>query len=46
MKYEEAAVEIEKEIEHFHDTKTIYKFNLLYMYYHVNLFKKIKFWLL
>lgn len=37
MKYQEAAVEIEKEIEHFNDTKTIYRFNLLYMYYDVNL---------
>ena len=41
MKFEETAVDIEKAVEKFQETKAIYRFNLVCMYYHVNLSKKM-----
>ena len=36
MKYQEPAVEIEKEIEKFNEAKRIHRFVILCLYYHVN----------
>ena len=41
MKYGETAVETQSEIGTFQETKTICRFNLSCVYYHVNLCKKI-----
>ena len=40
MKYQETAVEIEKEIKKFNEAKIIHKFVILRLYYHVNLCRK------
>ena len=40
MKYQETAVEIEKEIEKFNEAKRIHRFVILCLYHHVNLCRK------
>ena len=40
MKYQETAVEIEREIEKFNEARRIYRFIILCLYYHVNPCKK------
>ena len=40
MKYQETAIEIEREIEKFNETRRIYRFVILCLYYHVNPCKK------